>query len=136
MPIEHDAQIKEILRNARTIAVVGASDDPSRDSHSITKFLIDEGYEVFPVNPKYRSILGVPCYADLKSIPQKIDIVDVFRRPDAVLPVVEEAIAAGAKTLWLQLGVVNEEAASLAEQQGLQVVMDHCIAIELRRLIL
>jgi len=135
MPIEEDMKIKDILSEARTIAVVGASDDPSRDSHSITRFLLDCGYEVFPVNPKCDSILGVKCYPDLKSIRQSIDIVDVFRRADAVIPVAEEAIEVGAKSLWLQQGVVNQDAATLAEQRGLNVIMDHCIAVEHRRLI-
>lgn len=135
MPIAQDEKLRNILNNARTIAVVGASEDPARDSYAITRFLLDRGYEVFPVNPKHETLLGVRCYPDLKSIPKKIDIVDVFRRPDAVVGVAEEAIEVGAKTLWLQLGVVNDEAARLAEERGLNVVMDHCIAVEHRRLI-
>lgn len=135
MPIENDDKLKSILETAKTIAVVGASDNPMRDSYTITKFLLDRGYEVFPVNPKYGNILGVQCYPDLKSIPKKIDIVDIFRRPDQVVPIVEEAIEIDATTIWMQLGVINEEAAALAENRGRNVVMDHCIAVEHRRLI-
>jgi predicted CoA-binding protein len=134
MPVERDDILREILANAKTIAVVGASQKPWRDSNSIAQFLMNRGYAVFPVNPKYDEVLGVTCYASLRDVPEQIDIVDVFRQSDAVPALVDEAIAVGAKTLWLQLGVVHEEAAHRAEQAGLNMVMDHCIAVAYRRL--
>jgi predicted CoA-binding protein len=134
MPIEDDA-IRKILREAKTVAVVGASVKPWRDSNSIMQFLIDVGYKVFPVNPNYSEVLGLPCASDLSRVPRGIDIVDVFRRPEALGPIVEEAITNGAKTLWLQLGVVNVDAAKKAEQAGINVIMDHCIRVDHRRLI-
>ncbi|MBI3580416.1 MAG: CoA-binding protein [Ignavibacteriales bacterium] len=135
MPIENDDILKNILKTSKTIAVVGASPKPWRDSGSIAQFLMKKGYKVFPVNPKYREVLGEVCYPDLKSVPEKIDIVDVFRNSDAVDGIVSEAIEIGAKSVWMQLDVVNPEAAQRAEQAGLQVVMDRCIAVEHRRLI-
>jgi predicted CoA-binding protein len=134
MPIDDDA-IRKILREARTIAVVGASEKPWRDSNSIMQFLIDVGYKVFPVNPKYSEVLGIPCLPDLSHVPKGIDIVDVFRRSEALGQIVDEAIASGAKTLWLQLGVVNDNAAKKAEQAGMNVIMDHCIRVDHRRLV-
>jgi hypothetical protein len=135
MPIDDDDVIRKMLREAKTIAVVGAWVKPWRDSNSIMRFLIDVGYRVFPVNPKYSEVLGIPCVPSLSSVPKGIDIVDVFRRPEALGPIVEEAIANGAKTLWMQLGVVNEDAAKKAEQAGMNVIMDHCIRVDHRRLI-
>ncbi len=135
MPIEDADIIKKILQEARTIAVVGASEKPWRDSYSIMQYLKRKGYVVYPVNPKYREIDGDQCYPNLASIPAAIDIVDVFRRPSEVPGVVQEAVAVGAKTLWLQLGVVHEQAAAEAERAGLHVIMDRCIAIEHRQLI-
>lgn len=135
MPIEDADTIKKILQEARTIAVVGASEKPWRDSNSIMHFLKRMGYTVFAVNPKYREIDGGPCYPDLASIPGAIDIVDVFRQPAAVPEIVKEAVAVGAKTLWLQYGVVHEQAAAEAERAGLQVIMDRCIAVEHRQLL-
>ena len=129
-----DDEIKSLLTESKTIAVVGASPKPWRDSGAIAEFLIKKGYTVFPVNPKYEEILGMKSYPDLKSIPFKIDIVDIFRNPDDVLPVIDEAIAVGAKSIWMQLGVVNEAAAEKADHAGLVVVMDRCIAIEYRAL--
>jgi predicted CoA-binding protein len=134
VPIEDDRILETILRQSKTIAVVGASPKPGRDSGSITQFLISEGYEVHPVNPNYKDMFGRNCYPDLKSVPGKIDIVNVFRNPDELADVVDEAIAVKAKTLWLQYGVINQNAAAKAEQAGLQVVMDHCIAVDHRRL--
>lgn len=135
MPIENDGILRNILTTSRTIAVVGASPKPWRDSGSIAQFLMKKGYKVFPVNPKYQEVLGEVCYPDLKSVPEKIDIVDVFRNSDAVDGVVSEAIEVGAKVVWMQLDVVNPDAAQRAEQAGLQVVMDRCIAVDHRRLI-
>jgi uncharacterized protein len=135
MPIEDDRTLEEILRTAETIAVVGASPKPGRDSGTIARFLAACGYNVLPVNPAYQEVFGMKCYPDLASTGVNIDIVDVFRRPGEVMPIVDEAIAVGASTVWLQLGVVNEEAAKRAEDAGLKVVMDRCIAVYRRRLI-
>ncbi len=135
MPIDDDDRIASILKSAKTIAVVGASPKPWRDSSSITQYLIHKGYDVYPVNPAHEELFGVKCYSDLAAVPVPLDIVDVFRNPDAVDSVVEEAIAAKAKVVWLQLGVINEKAAARAEKAGLQVIMDHCIAVDHARLI-
>ena len=132
--VTKDEELKELLSNSKTIAVVGASPKPWRDSGEIASFLSKKGYKVFPVNPKYQEVLGMKCYPDLKSIPEKIDIVDIFRNPDKVEPVIDEALAVGAKAVWMQLGVVNEAAAVKAENAGLKVVMDKCIAVEYRAL--
>jgi predicted CoA-binding protein len=134
MPIEDDKKIKEILTTAKTIAVVGASIKPLRDSRRILEYLKKQGYRVIPVNPAYAEVDGVKCYANLTSIGFPLDIVDVFRNPDQVAPVVDEAIAVKAVTIWFQLGVVNPSAAKKAENAGLQVIMDHCIAIDHMRL--
>jgi predicted CoA-binding protein len=135
MPTNNDKAIEKILRDAKTIAVVGASPKPGRDSGPIALFLGSRGYTVFPVNPLYQEVLGMKCYPSLNEIGSAVDIVDVFRRPEELMPIVDEAIAAGTKSLWLQLGVVNEEAAAKAERAGLTVVMDRCIAVEYRRLV-
>lgn len=135
MPVEHDDELREILQSTRSIAVVGASNKPYRDSNSIAEFLIRAGYDVLPVNPAYAETNGRTCHPSIASIGRPVDMVDVFRNPDAVDEVVSDAIASGAKVLWLQLGVVHEAAAARAEQAGLRVVMDRCIAVEHRRLI-
>ncbi|MBW7887134.1 MAG: CoA-binding protein [Bacteroidetes bacterium] len=127
-------ELKKLLSEVKTIAVVGASPKPWRDSGSISNFLSKRGYTVFPVNPKYTEVHGMKCYPDLKSIPEKIDLVDIFRDPREIDAVIDEAIALNAKAVWLQLGVVNPQAAQKAENAGLQVVMDRCIAIEYRAL--
>jgi len=133
-----DPEIKELLLNAKTIAVVGASDKPWRDSGKIMEYLMKSGYVVFPVNPAYKTVLGKTCYPTVHDIPVKpgtIDIVDIFRNPEFVMPVVEDAIAIGARVVWMQLTVVNEEAKKKAEDAGLRVVMDRCILVERKRLI-
>ena len=135
MPINDDATLRKILKESKRIAVVGASEKPWRDSNSIAEFLIREGYVVLPVNPKYEKVLDLRCYPDLKSLPQAVDIVDIFRNPDHVEKIVDEAIAVKARTIWMQLGVVNPKAAQKAEESGLQVVMDRCILVDYRRLI-
>jgi len=129
-----DEELKRLLAESKTIAVVGASPKPWRDSGEIAAFLGKKGYKVFPVNPKYEDVLGMKCYPDLKSIPGKIDIVDIFRNPNEVEPIIDEAIAIGAKAVWMQLGVINEVAATKAEKAGLKVVMNRCIAVEYRAL--
>jgi predicted CoA-binding protein len=128
--ITKEEDLKALLTEAKTIAVVGASPKPWRDSGAIAEFLVKKGYKVFPVNPQYQEVLGMKCYPDLKSIPETIDIVDIFRNPDDVMPVIEEAISVGARSVWMQLNVVNEQAAQKAEAAGLRVVMDLCIAVE------
>lgn len=135
MPLEDDRRIAELLRTARTIAVVGASDNPSRDSHSIMAYLLSKGYTVIPVNPRLEEVHGQKCYPSVDAIPDRPDIVDVFRRPADMGDVVQEVIRAKAPVLWMQMGIVNEAAARIAEDHGITVIMDHCIAVDHRRLI-
>lgn len=124
--------IEELLRSAKVIAVVGCSDRPYRDSYHIAEYLIDAGYTVYPVNPTIESALGRRAYPDVKSIPERVDIVDVFRNPVYVPEVVDDAIAAGAGAIWLQLGVGNPDGEEKARAAGLDVVSEHCIAVEHR----
>ncbi len=129
------ATIEEILAQSKVIAVVGLSDRPDRPSHGVARYLQREGYRIIPVNPKLREpVLGEEPYPDLDSVPEKVDLVDVFRRAVDVPPVVEAAIRVGAPALWTQLGIVHEEAARIAREAGLTVVMDRCTAIEHRSL--
>ena len=126
--------LRRILRESRTIAVVGLSADWFRPSYFAAKYMQEHGYRVIPVNPKYESILGEKCYRSLRDIPGKVDIVDVFRKTQDVPPIADEAIAIGAKVLWQQLGVKNEAAAAKARAAGLEAVMDRCVKIEHGRL--
>lgn len=121
-----DSEIYDILRSVKTIALVGASHKEDRPSYKVMKFLLEQGYEVIPVNPSMagETILGQQCYGHLQDIPVAIDMVDVFRQSAAALEIAKEAIKINAKVLWLQIGVINEEAKALAEQSGLRVVMD------------
>jgi predicted CoA-binding protein len=123
-------EIKEILLQSQTIAVVGLSDDPSKTSHMVSKAIQSKGYRIIPVNPNADFILGETCYPSLKEIPVPIDIVNVFRRPEHTPQIAEEAVVIGAKVLWLQLGIANEETASIASEAGLKVIMDRCIKVE------
>lgn len=123
-------EIKQILLDAQTIAVVGLSEDPSKTSHMVSEAMQAKGYRIIPVNPNATSILGETVYASLKDIPFPIDIVNVFRRPEHTPPFAEEAVAIGAKVLWLQLGIANEETATIASEGGLKVIMDRCIKVE------
>jgi len=136
MPLTDDQDICALLQEARTIALVGASDRPDRPSYGVMKRLQDHGYRVIPVNPQITGehVHGEFVFRELGQLGDPIDIVDIFRRSDAVGPIVDEAIAIGAKAVWMQLGVVNEEAAARAEAAGLKVVMNRCPAIELPRL--
>lgn len=131
-----DEVIVETLRNAQTIAVVGASPKPHRASHRVMQFLQGKGYRCIPVNPGHagETLLGETVYPDLASIPVKVDLVDVFRNSVAAGPVVDEAIAIGARTVWMQLGVINVPAAGRGRHAGLTVIMDRCPAIEWGRL--
>ncbi len=124
----------ELMRDARTIAVVGVSSNPERDSHEVARYLIEAGYEVFLVNPNEDEVLGRKVYDRVQDLPLSVDIVDVFRRPEHVPPVVEDAIAAGARTVWMQLDIVNEKAASRARAAGLEVVMNRCTKVDHMRL--
>ena len=124
---------REILRKFRTFAVVGLSPKPHRDSHRVAQFLQEHGYRIIPVRPGAESILGEKCYATLMEIPGRVEVVDLFRRSEAVAPFVDEAIAIQAKVVWMQLGVIHEEAAEKARRAGLLVVMDHCPVIEYRK---
>jgi uncharacterized protein len=131
-----DQYLRDILKSVRTIAMVGASEHWNRPSYFAMKYLQDKGYRVIPVNPqaKGEEILGEKVWADLAAIPEKIDMVDIFRRADAVPPIVDEAIARGAKVVWMQLGVRHDAAAAKAEAAGLKVVMNRCPKIEYSRL--
>ena len=128
------AELRRILKTNHTIAVVGLSADWYRPSYFAAKYMQEHGFKIIPVNPKYDEILGEKCYPNLKAIPEPVDIVDVFRKPDDCVPIAQDAVAIAAKVLWLQLGVVNEEAARVAEAGGLEVVMDRCVKIEYARL--
>src|SRR5690349_21771236 len=119
--------IREILHNAKNIAMVGMSDKKERASNFVGSYLRSEGYNIIPVNPFKQEILGIKCYPDLKSIPGPVDVVDIFRRPDEVMNVVREAIEIKAKAVWMQLLIVNRDAADLARSAGLKVVMDKCM---------
>ena len=126
--------LRRILKTNRVFAVVGLSADWFRPSYFAAKYMIEHGYTVIPVNPRYGEILGQSCYKSLRDIPVKVDIVDVFRRTEDVMPIAGDAIAIGARVLWQQIGVVNAEAAQKAEAAGLDTVMDRCVKIEHARL--
>lgn len=130
-----DAQIKQILAEAKVIAVVGHSDNPGRTSYQIAQFLRHAGYTIYPVNPTVETIDGEKCYASLADVPEPIDIVDVFRRSEYLEGVVEEAITANAKMVWAQLGVSDENAQKKAEEANIDIVMDRCIKVEYIRLL-
>ena len=132
---DRDEDIRELLTNARTIAMVGASDRPDRPSNRVMKFLQEQGYRVIPVNPQITGehVHGEYVWRELSQIGEPIDIVDIFRKSSEVGPIVDQAIAIGAKAVWMQLGVIDEAAAAKAEAAGLKVVMDHCPKIEIMR---
>ena len=118
--------IRQILADCRTIAVVGASSNPARASNHVVAYMKAQGYRVIPVNPNEQTVIGEPAYPSLMAVPGPIDLVDIFRKSEDVLPIVQEAIVCGAKAIWMQEGVVNEAAAQLAREAGLAVVMDRC----------
>ena len=130
-----DEMLKEILENTKTIASVGLSGNEEKVSHWIGVYLMGAGYRVIPVNPTLDKFLGEKAYPDLESIPDEIDVVQIFRRPEDVPPIVEDAIKIGAKVVWMQEGIVNEEAAQRAREAGLKVVMDICMRVTHQRLI-
>jgi len=125
--------IARILRESKTIAVVGLSDKPDRPSYRVAKYLQDHGYRIIPVNPTLTEVLGERAYPDLLAVPEPVDVVDIFRQSEAVPPIVEQAIAIGARAVWMQEGVVHETAAARARQAGLDVVMDRCMFKEHRQ---
>lgn len=122
--------IGDILKTYKTIAVVGLSSNPTRPSYAVTRYMQESGYRIIPVNPNETQVLGEKSYARLEDVPQKVDIVDIFRRAEDVPPVVDGAIHAGAKVVWMQLGIENEQAAEKARAEGITVVMDACVLIE------
>ena len=136
MPLTRDEDIRELLSNARTIAMIGASDRPDRASYGVFRALSDHGYRVLPVNPNITGerLHGEFVWRELSQVDVPIDIVDIFRKSDAAGEAVDQAINAGAKAVWMQIGVIDEAAAARAEAAGLKVVMDKCIKVEMRRL--
>jgi predicted CoA-binding protein len=126
--------LRRILKQARTIAVVGLSANWWRPSYFAAKYMQEHGYRIIPVNPAYPEVLGEKCYPGLRAIPEHVDIVDCFRKSEEIGPIADDAIAIGAKVLWMQLGVINHEAADEARRAGLEVVMDRCVKIEHARL--
>ena len=126
-------EIPQILKTYQKIAVVGASPNPDRTSNQVLTYLNKHGYKVIPINPNTAEISGQKCYPSLDAVPEKIDIVDIFRRSEECVPIVEEAIKIGAKVIWMQEGVVNSEAEALGVNAGLTVVMDHCLMKEHKR---
>ncbi len=134
MPTNEDQELRRILDDALRVAVVGLSDRPDRSSYGVAEFLHDRGYLVIPVNPNITEFRGIPAVASLADIEEPVDIVDVFRRPEFAPDIARAAVAAGAGTLWLQLGVVNDEAMEIAEAGGLNAVQDRCIQVSYRSL--
>jgi uncharacterized protein len=126
--------LRRILRTCRTVAVVGLSNEWHRPSYFVAKYLLQHGYRVIPVNPRYQEVLGQRCYPSLDAIDEKVDMVDVFRRSADVLPIAQQAVAVGAQCLWQQIGVMNEQADQLARDAGLDSVMNRCVKIEHARL--
>lgn len=129
-PGQTTASILHILRSYSRVAMVGLSANPNRPSYFAATYLKDFGFEIFPVNPAYQEVMGRPCYPTLADVPPPLEVVDIFRKPQDVPPVVEEAIRLGAKVIWMQLGVINHEARQKALDAGLEVVMDRCMKIE------
>jgi uncharacterized protein len=128
-------EIKALFKHCKTIAIVGLSDNPMRPSHEVARYLQQQGFRIIPVNPKLTEVLGEKCYASLREVPDKIDMVDCFRRSEEMLPIAQDAAEIGAACLWMQIGIINHAAAKIAEDAGLKVVLDKCIKIEHRRAI-
>lgn len=136
MDAPSDARVAHLLRSAHRIAIVGLSSNPERPSYNVARYLLEYGYEVVPVNPNENEVLGRRAYARLADVPGHIDLVNIFRRPGGIPDAVRGAIGVGAFAVWMQLGVVHEEAAAMAENAGLAVVMDRCLMSEHARLVL
>lgn len=134
-PETDDSLIRRILSESKVIAIVGLSDNPGRPSYIAAKYLSEHGYTIIPVNPALTGWLGLKAYPDMRSIPEKVDVVDIFRKPETVPEIVDAAIEIGAKVVWMQEGVVNEAAAEKARRAGLLVVMDRCMKKEHERLL-
>jgi len=136
MPVIDDiAGLRRILARSHTIAVVGLSAQWYRPSYFAAKYMQDHGYRIVPVNPNYQAILGEKCYPNLTAIPHSVDVVDCFRKPGELVPIAREAVSIGAKVLWMQLGIRNDEAARIATDAGLEVVMNRCVKIEHARIL-
>ena len=118
--------LKELLRSIKNIAIVGASSNPERDSFKVMKFLLDQGYKIFPVNPKEKDILGIRCYPTLKSIKERVDMVDMFRAKEFIFDLTKEAIEINTNVIWMQEGIIDEKSSSLARNCGIKVIMDQC----------
>ena len=118
--------LKELLRNIKNIAIVGASSNPERDSFKVMKFLLDQGYKIFPVNPKEKDILGIRCYPNLTSIKERVDMVDMFRAKEFIFDLTKEAIEINTNVIWMQEGIIDEKSSSLARNCGIKVIMDQC----------
>ncbi|MBV8829700.1 MAG: CoA-binding protein [Acidobacteriaceae bacterium] len=131
----NDAEITKLLKNLKTIAIVGLSNNPMRPSFGVSRFLQRQGYRIIPVNPKETEVLGERAYPSVRDVPDEIDLVDIFRRPARVPEVIDDALAKGVRHIWMQEGVVNHEAAKKAEDAGMSVVMDRCILKEMARLL-
>jgi predicted CoA-binding protein len=129
-----DEEVEQILKRAKTIAVVGVSHKEERDSHKVAKYLKEHGFKMIPVNPKYKEVLGEQCYPNLEAVTEHIDIVDIFRNVEAIPTIVDEAIQAGADCVWMQLGLVHNKSAEKAREAGLSVVMNKCTKIEHSRM--
>jgi uncharacterized protein len=127
--------LKDILTHAKTIAVVGLSRSPSKESHAVARYLQGQGYRVIPVNPNAEELLGEKSFPDLLSIPEPVDIVNIFRPSSAVMPIALQAVEINSASLWMQVGIVHREAARIATQAGMRVVMDRCIMVDHRRLL-
>ena len=136
MPLSNatSEELRRILRTYKTVAVVGLSDRPDRDSHRVAAYLQQHGYRIVPVNPNVATVLGEPAYPGLREVPVPVDVVDIFRKPDAVPEIVEDAIAMGARVIWMQEGIAHNAAADQARAAGLAVVMNKCMLKELRKL--
>lgn len=131
----NDTELAKLLRETKTIAVVGLSSNPMRPSFGVSRFLQRQGYRIIPVNPNETEVLGERAYPSVKEVPEKVDIINIFRRPARVPEVIDDALAKGARCIWMQEGVVNHEAARKAEEAGMSVVMDRCILKEMARLL-
>jgi len=127
---EQAKKIRRILGDSKTIAIVGLSPKPHRPSHQVAQYLKTSGYTIIPVNPGHDTLLGLTCYPNLQAIPIPVDLVDIFRRPDAITGIVDDAIAIGTKYIWMQEGIINNEAATKAEAAGLLVVMNRCTKVD------